>query len=212
MGLEKSEVRLAALHEMGVRLDDLLDAAKREVAEANGAKTAAAVIAQRLAEKTQALDRAFIDGQLSITKETYDGLKRAWADATRIASEVALSSGEQFFRCQGKVSALEASVKVTKGLHDATQAKVDAVKRGDLVAEDSGQLPGPVPGDAKVLPIRRQEGVHPGNPIAALRARGEGPEKAPARPQDELKDPGLGLEPPKPRGSKKPVRKPRKDV
>jgi hypothetical protein len=193
MGLEKTEVKMAAVHEVGMKLDDFLEAAKREVAETNGAQTMARIVGQRLMERSKALDVAFQAAGNTLEKETYDALKKVWSEALTVAGTLAKSSEEQFYRCQGKVSALEASVKMTKAMHDASLGKLRAIAEGSLVLEESGQLPGQAPGDAAVIPMRREVGTHPGNPLAALHARGTEP-----KPSEE---------PPK---AKKPRKQPRK--
>jgi hypothetical protein len=210
MSLEKTEVRLATTQEVGEKLEDLLEGAKREVAECNGAKTAATMVASRLEERSRNLDTSFQAEGSQIQKEIYDASKKVWAEAMQVARQISSSSTEQYLRCQGKVAALESTVRVVKGLHDTTQAKLTAVqqalKQGTLVVEDSGQLPGQVPGDAPVIPMRRVEGTHPGNPLAALRARADSPQEAPSKPQEELAAPVAAPAPAKP---KKPTRRPK---
>jgi len=88
--------------------------------------------------------------------------------------QVAYTSTEQYLRARGRFSALENTVKWTKNLPPTQpQAQADAMRRGDLVEEDSGKLPGAAPGDAAVIPLRRMEGTHPGNPLEVLRGRGK---------------------------------------
>ncbi len=208
--LEHVEVKAKTLHDIGVRVDDFLEGAKRELAECNGAKTAGEHIARRLAEMSKALDVEMAASEGKLEKEAYDLQKKVWAEALAIVQQVAYTSNEQYLRCQGKISALENTVKWTKNLHDAASAQADAMRRGDLVEEDSGKLPGAAPGDAAVIPLRRMEGTHPGNPLEVLRGRGEGPKDGAAQAQDELKDPGLGPTPPvRAKPSRKPTRKPR---
>jgi len=128
MSVEKGELRSQAIHEVGCKLDDVLDVAKRDVARLDGAGEALSLAVSRLSVVYQEIERETVpDGTLSLEEASLakkyvtrcvEFLKKATEDAIR---------GK--FRAEGKVLGLDQSVLVTKSLFDLEAAKANVPPR-----------------------------------------------------------------------------------
>jgi hypothetical protein len=189
MTLMKAEVKAAAVHDVGIKLEDKLEAAKSEMSEAKGIRAGFDFAVRRMEQMTTTLDAEVKAEPPKLSEDEYKIAKKYLAKVTDALKGLVQGATETFLRAQGKVIALDQVVKTLSDLHKAEEGKVEALKSGAMVEEDSGKLPGGAPGDATVLPLHRTPGTYPGNPLAALRARDAAPPTPP--------------EPPKKRGRKK---------
>lgn len=185
MTLLKSELKASAVHEIGVKIEDMLEASKQEFSEAKGIRAGFDFGTRRLEQLSVVIDNDFKADPPKLTEEEYRTTKKVIGQCIALLHEEVKKASEQAFRMQGKVAALDQVVKSTSTMLKIEEGKIEAFKSGNLVVEGEG-LPGAAPGDAAVLPIRRKEGEHPGNPIAAFRAREtEGVAAPPAPPPAE---------------------------
>ena len=175
MSLLKTEVKAAAVNEVGNRLEDQFESSKVELGEAKGIRAGFDFAARKIEALSNALDADFKAEPSKLSEEEYRFGKKYYGVVQTHLTELLKSATEQAFRVQGKVAALEQVVKTVGTMLKVEEGKIAAFKSGNLVEEGMG-LPGSAPGDASILPLRRPEGTHPGNPLAALRARGNEPE------------------------------------
>lgn len=180
MSLEKSEVKASTINEVGNKLEDKLEAAKAEMSEAKGIRAGFDFVLRRMEQLTLALDGDVKVDPPKVTEEEYKVAKKYLSIVSQHLQEMIKNATDQVLRMQGKVAALDQTVQLVGGMLKVEEGKVAAIRSGALVSEDSGQLPGPSPSDAPVLPLR-QPGTHPGNPIAALHARGLEPPQPPKK-------------------------------
>lgn len=172
MSIEKTALRAGVISEVGNKLEDQFEAAKGEFREAKGIHAGVDVLARRIEGYSKGLDAGVAEDPPKLPREEYEIAKKHVAVLHQMAVEMSRSTMEGAYRAQGKVAAMEQTVKLTKNLLDHEETKLKAFRDGSLVEEDSGLLPGAVPGQAEVVSIRgRQEGQHPGNPVAMFRAR-----------------------------------------
>jgi hypothetical protein len=161
----KHEVKALTYHEIGMRLDDQLDAAKSEQSGFEGAKQAFQLASKRVEDLTAHIDKEVKDGVMDIEQST---LAKRWIlRAINVVSNLAMQSEVQFYQAQGKVVALTQAVKHTKNLYDQEKARLDeAIAHEKAMAE--AEAKGETIEDPK-RPISRPMGEHPGNPIADRR-------------------------------------------
>ena len=174
----KHEVKALTYHEIGMRLDDQLDAAKSEQSGFEGAKQAFQVATKRVEDLTSHIDKEVKDGTLDLEQST---LAKRWVlRAVNIVSNLAIQSEVQLYQAQGKVMALNQAVKHAKTMYDQEKARLDeaiAAEKALSEAVDSGEE---VLADDPKRPSARPVGEHPGDPLAARREEGEVPAETPA--------------------------------
>jgi len=124
VSVEKSELRSYAIHEVGCKLDDVLDAAKLDVARFDGAGEALTLAADRISAVYQEIDRETVpDGSLSL--EDASLAKRYVTRCVDFLSKAADDAVRGKFRAEGKVIGLEQSVVVAKSLYDLEKSKAN---------------------------------------------------------------------------------------
>lgn len=144
MNIEKSQIKVGAVHEVGVRLDDALEGARSEVHRADGASAALERAAEACSQLSRQVDRDLDEGKIADLGTA--GLVKKWIDkcaaTVRDARAQALVAKAQG---QGKVAALETAVGIAKRFVDDERKKIEnfqaAVASGALTAEDVGRPP-----------------------------------------------------------------------
>lgn len=144
MNIDKAQIKVGAVHEVGVRLDDALDGARADVHRADGASAALEKAAEACAHVFKMVDREVDEGKIP-DLETASMIKK-WVDrclmTLRDARTNAVFSKAQ---AQGKVAALEMAVGIAKKFVDDENKKIDnfqaAVASGALTREDVGRPP-----------------------------------------------------------------------
>lgn len=167
MGRQKAEIRVAAAHDIGVRMEDMLDEARAEVERMRGARLALVEAAKKLEEHLQVVGSESDQGKLD--PEHVSLVKRYVNQCGGIVRNLATGAEAKLLIAQGKVAGLEQSVKEVKRAHDAARAKVAAFERGDLVEEEEGDQ---TVGAAADRPVR-VVGEHPGDPLEGRREKPE---------------------------------------
>jgi hypothetical protein len=130
----KSEIKAAAAHDIGVRVDDLLEEAQREAYRASGAQ-AALLEAAKMIQKLH----GYVDED--VEKGLYDLVAAKWAKVYVTRAMAAMESMSQRanniqLAAQGRVQGLETVVQSVKTYHDVEQAKA-------VVVAPDGNGPGP---------------------------------------------------------------------
>lgn len=120
----KSEIKAAAAHDIGVRVDDLLEEAQREAYRASGAQ-AALLDAAKMIQKLH----AYVDEDVEKGVCDLVAAKLAKTYVTRAITAVESMSQRANniqLAAQGRVQGLETVVRSVKTYHDVEQAKASA--------------------------------------------------------------------------------------
>lgn len=156
----KHEVKTHTFHEIGMKLDDMLEASKRDQARMDGAKQALLHARNKVEELTKHVDKDVLDSLLDLEQASL--VKKYIVRAVGVLSNLALQSEVQYHQTQGQVVALEKTVAMTKNLYDAERVKLEAA------LEEEASPPPEVSVEAPHAP--REVGTHPGNRIADRKA------------------------------------------
>jgi len=120
VSVSKGELRSAAIHEVGCKLDDVLDSAKSDVYRFDGAHDALLLVSSRMSSLYgDVKSKTGPDFSLEEAKVAKEYITRCITFLTKAADDA--SRGR--FRAEGKVLGLEQSVKVAKSLYDVEKAK-----------------------------------------------------------------------------------------
>lgn len=185
MGIEKAEIKKAAVHEVGVRVDDLLESAKREEVSVAAAKSAFLQGAGKVQDLAKVIDAEEKEGKLSPVEYTI--AKRTVDRAGGILRNLAVGAEVHLHQARGKMIACQQMLDSIKKMHTLEEAKIKALQQPpDTVIADDGAA-----GTA-----RRVSGKHPGDSIKKRRrANLRSVPHAPAEPappsgsQDEIPPP-----------------------
>lgn len=157
----KSEVKAATLHEVGMKLDDVLEAAERELHTLEGGKQALHMGQKKVEQHLANVDRDVQEGKLDLEQATL--IKRWVTQCVHILENLALQAEVQMYQAQGKVVGAKHVVAVAKSLYDREKAHLDALSQAEVRTEALVALE-PAEGRQRVV------GTHPGDPLAARRA------------------------------------------
>jgi len=182
----KHEIKALTYHEVGMKMDDLLEGAKADLARFDGAKQALIHGKQKVEELTQHVDKDMREELMSPEQAAL--VKKYLIRAVSVLQNLGIQSEIQYYQTQGRVAAMEKAVGVTKSFYDTERAKFDAAD-----AAEKEVLLGAVEEDDSRRPKAREVGTHPGNAIADRKeenkADGEDPseatESAGSEPTDE---------------------------
>jgi len=159
--LSKGEIKAATIHELGIKFDDMLEAAKQEIARNEGAKTALLLASRKVSELLAHVDKDMdeglfsdIEGPLLVAK----AIKKYVQRAAEVLESGAASAENHQLITRGKAQAFELMIANMKTLHDMELAKMKSKREAEV--EDSPESPrsrpvGVAPG--KTLKERRLE-------------------------------------------------------
>lgn len=152
-----SEIKMLMAQDIGCKMDDMLEGAKKEVATYDGSKQALGYAHSKVSEHLKYIDKDVEEGKLDLEQAAL--VKKYFMQALGILQNLCTAADVQRITAQGKVAAFEASVKTMKTAHDIEKARLEASKA-------------PVPEGAEDMLAAarsRPDGVHPGDPLAARR-------------------------------------------
>lgn len=132
--MDKTELRAAGMHEVGAKLDDMLEAAKQEEHRAEGAIGAAEKSMQRVLMLSTAVDNDLDEGGLAL--EVATATKKYLAKAHAAVADLHKESQNRRMMARGMVMGMLKSVQVTKALHDQEQAKANGSGRASSDEEE----------------------------------------------------------------------------
>lgn len=158
----KHEIKALTYYEVGMKMDDLLEGVKSDLARYDGAKQALVHGKQKVEELTVHVDKDMKEELM--TPEQASLVKKYILRAVNILMNLGIQSEVQHYQTQGKVIAMEKVVKVTKDFYDAEKVKQEASELAEKEA-----LLGGVEEDPR-RPVAREMGTHPGNAIADRKA------------------------------------------
>ena len=136
MSVEKSEVRLSITHELGCKMDDMLDGAKREATRQEGA-----IASSR--EAQGAVEALMLHVDKDVTEGKYDPeqskLIKTWLQrAVQVVTNLGQQAANKRLAALGATQMAENMVKVIKTIHDDDQRKL----AGEKAAEKLGEMIG----------------------------------------------------------------------
>jgi hypothetical protein len=123
----KSEIKQAAAHEIGVRVEDALEAARKEVASMEGRQSAFLDAASLVDDTIKAVQRDIDAGTVALDAGTLlVGRLKRLAEAVRHQSVKATTLRNM---AAGKVQGLENTVKLISNIVESEKARLEAAKR-----------------------------------------------------------------------------------
>jgi hypothetical protein len=160
MSLEKTEARAAGIHEVGMRMDDLLESAQQEVHRCEGAALGLLQASKPIQELAGHVEDDIKAGKLDglETLQVAEVIKRYIARSAQIIENLSHKARNQQLAAMGQVQGMQTAVAITKKMFDAEQAKGAAIAAVEATPE--GQ-------DTDLR--HRPEGVRPPMSIKAQR-------------------------------------------
>lgn len=154
MSFEKSQVIANALFNAGVRIDDILEGAKRDHHRFEGGQVALLQVLKQVQALTSHVDKDVEEGKLNTEQAT---LVKVWIErAVAVIESGSQTMANNAVGAHGQVLMAEKVVKVLKTMHDVELSKADVLQRAEA---------GEVIDGAE----RRQVGEHPGPGVRVRR-------------------------------------------
>jgi hypothetical protein len=126
MSTTKAEIKQGTAHEIGVKLDDQLDAAERQIGVLSGAVTGCISAAKKIAALVVPIQRDLDEGKLAMPEDSM-ALAKMLIQQVKRASAVAESEAQAYgnrkLQQEGIVAGLRAAVTTAKQVHDVEAAK-----------------------------------------------------------------------------------------
>lgn len=162
MSVLKSELKMLVTHEVGVRVDDSLEVAKKDLAMLEGRQTGFADGAKAVETLLTHVDKDVTEEKLDV--DTATKVKLYVTRAVHALNNLAQQVSNQRIAQTGKVQGLEQTVALLKNMVDAERAKTEALQTAEATA-------------APTNPRERAEGARPAASIKELRLAEEVAEK-----------------------------------
>ena len=195
MSIEKSEIKVAAAHEIGCRLDDALEATTKDLYRLEGAVTALKQAVQIVESMGKVVDKDMDDGRFGLEEATH--IKQYLHRATLMVTNLQTNAESNRVAQTGKIQAMETAVKIAKNFKDSEDSKAQTLRTALAQARANG-----------TSEERRSVGAHPGLTIKEQRlaeaaAQSTPVEETPTKESEAPADEGPSSEPsPKKRGRK----------
>jgi hypothetical protein len=155
----KHEIKALTFHEVGVKIDDALDSAKMEFAKFKGGQETLAEAMKHLEGLCSHVDNDTKSGIYDL--QTAGHVKKYITRSIEVLRNMGIQCEVGSYTSQGKIQAFQKAVGLAKNLYDTERAAAEAVAAAE--AETEGVKTEPArPGD-------RDEGKHPGDPLADRR-------------------------------------------
>lgn len=172
MNIDKSQVRISVAHDIGVRMDDVLEGAKADVARADGATSIAVKISSDIEGLFAHVQKDIDAGGMDLEQGK---LVMSWlVRAKNVAASHATQAAQGKFIAQGRVMAGEAAVKLVLGIKTEEETKVRvfsaAVAAGRVKAEDAGRPPPAIKAQRQAEEGTLTEDADEGSPAKAEEA------------------------------------------
>jgi hypothetical protein len=147
----KSEIKVGTAHDIGVRLDDLLENAKGETLKWEGAESALGKAIEGLEGLFKHVETDLEEGKLSGLEplQVVGAIKRYIERASNLAKNLRTQARLQKEQSRGKAVGLEQSVTVVKNVVDKEQARLLTIAQGlreGAIAAEEGSVVSTSPG------------------------------------------------------------------
>lgn len=177
MSHERVELRASGMHDVGVRMDDLLEGARKEVLRCDGAVSGLQQCAKAVGELTPHVDRDVDEGKYDL--ETAKQIKLYLSRAIQVVQNLGMNASNQRMLSAGQVQMAEVAVSVTKKMYDGEMQKsaaIAAAEASPVSADGRGRVVGMHP-SATIKEQRLAEEAAP----AVVPQVAQGTATAPAR-------------------------------
>lgn len=174
MSVLKAELKMLVTHEVGVRVDDSLEVAKKDLAMLESRHVTFGDAAKAIETLLQHVDKDLAEEKLP--EEVAQHVKRYIVRGVSALQNLAQQAANQRIAQTGRVQGLEQTVAMLKNMVDAERAKAESLKTAETAPEPTN-------------PRDRVNGQRPAATIKELRLAEDAREEAP---------------PPKGRGRRKP--------
>ena len=190
MNLDKSDVRISVAHELGVKLDDALEAVSAEMYRQEGRTRAFKDASEAVEKLYKIVDEEINQGKFDL--EQAGQVKRYIQRAIQMLTNLGVQSMNESIAYTGRRAAMFQAVSIAKKFVDEERKKVDAIRQA--IAQNKITSDGEVIGDADVARI---PGIRPGMSIKERRlaemqsevpasdAEASAPEEAPEEAEPE---------------------------
>lgn len=133
MSIEKAEIKVGTAHEIGCRLDDVLEGTNKDLYRLEGAATAF----RKGAESVETLAKAV---EVELEKGEYDlevaaRLKRYISRAQQMLTNLAMNADNNRITQAGKVQAMQMAVGIVKKFKDAEESKINTLRQAMLISQ-----------------------------------------------------------------------------
>ena len=112
MSLERIELRASGMHEVGVRMDDLLEGAKKEVLRCDGVVIGILQCVKAVNDLCPHVDRDVTEGKYDL--ETAKLIKLYLSRAAQVVQNLGVNASNQRMAAAGQVQMAEIVVQITK--------------------------------------------------------------------------------------------------
>jgi arginyl-tRNA synthetase len=181
MNVDKADIKIFTAHEIGVRLDDLLESNTKEMHRLEGGVLQLKRAADSVSALMKVVDQEMDEGKFDL--EQAKTIKRFVERAHQMVTNLMIQTDNNRIIWQGRLQGFEASVEAVKKFQDAESKKVEAL-RAALAAKKAALVDGEhemVDADAG-----RPDGVRPAMTIKQRRLLEEAEEKAREAAQAEM--------------------------
>lgn len=172
MSLFKSELKMLVTHEIGVRVDDSLEAAKKDLNILEGRQAAFIDGSKAVEGLLGHVDKDIEDGKLELP--VAGEIKKYILRASNALQNLSVQAANFRMAQTGKVHGIEQIVTLLKNMVDAERDKVDALKVAGTAPAEAGDRPA---GVAPAGSIKEQR-------LAEEAAEAQEASKAPEVPQE----------------------------
>ena len=156
MTLETAKIRAQVAHEIGVRLDDALEAARGETVRWEGSNQGLLMGQKAILGLLPHVDRDIEEGKYDL--QTATAVKLYINRCAQVCANMAVQSSTQRAMSQGQIQMGEANVKVLKKFHEEELRRVEAIAAAEAESRAAGKLAG----EEESVDLRsRPAGVHP---------------------------------------------------
>jgi len=142
MRIEKAETKIAVASELGAKIEDILEAAKKEVSRWEGSVSAFSQASKACEALGEHVDRDVTDGVYDL--EVAKVVKRYVDRAAQLTKNLMAQAENNRISTVGKVAALDTTVQVVAKYRDEEVGRVSAFRAalasGQIKVEDGGGM------------------------------------------------------------------------
>lgn len=139
MSTERVELRASGIHDVGVKMDDLLEGAQKEILRCEGAALGLLQCNKAVNDLMGHVDSDVNDGKYDHITEALEVAKLVKlyiSRAVQIVANLGMNANNQKMIVTGQIQAMQMAVAVTKKMHEAEMAKASAIVEAEQHPED----------------------------------------------------------------------------
>lgn len=154
--MDKGELKAAVVHDIGNKVDDMLESARADAASKLGANIALLACSKKVAELAAHVDKDFEEGLFNELTEPHliaQAIKKYITRACGVIDSGAEAAARARLVADGKIQMAELVVGNLKKVHDAELAKSAARQAAEVQAEQAAIPPN---GGRPALPLKER--------------------------------------------------------